>query len=59
MQQVAEDSGAIQRASETNWLNKILQGIGGCSLRGWLAGMLETITIVVLTVVIIVFSSCS
>lgn len=36
-----------------NWFNKILQGIGGWSLRGWLAKILETIVILVVIVVII------
>lgn len=32
MWQAAEDSKAVQKASETNWLEKILQGIGVWSL---------------------------
>lgn len=53
MQQVAEDSNANQKASEINSVNKILQGIRGWSLRGWLAKILETIVIVVAIVIII------
>lgn len=50
MWQVAEDSNAIQKASETNWFNKILQGIGRWSLRGWLDEILETMIIILVTV---------
>lgn len=53
MRQVAEDSKAIQKAFETNWFNKILQGIGGWSLRRWLAGILETITVIVVIIITI------
>lgn len=53
MCQVAEDSKVIQKASEINWFNEILQGIGGWSLKGWLAGILETIIIIVVIIVII------
>lgn len=54
MRKVAEDSRAIRDAAEDNWLNKILQGLNGWSLKGWLATLLEGI----ICVVVIILGIC-
>lgn len=46
------DSNAVQTASETNWLNRILQEIGVWSLKGWMTEVQETIITVILIVII-------
>lgn len=52
IKQVAKSSHDLKAAMETEWLNKILHGIG-FSLTGWLASLLWTVIIIVIIIIVI------
>lgn len=43
----AKESRAIRDTAEQNWFNKTLQGIGGWSLKGWLASLCKGIILLI------------
>lgn len=51
MRNVPEGSKGIRDTAERNWLKKILQGLGGWSLKEWLATSLERIILVVMMII--------
>ena len=55
IREVAKGTKELRESAENNWINKILQSIGGWSLTGWLASLIQSVIMIIVVIIIVGF----